>query len=106
MPEPTEEYVITHAKGADGEDNPFVMFVSFGMTLGKMPESGKDFLMALFAIDGVEGSERMGRYSVSVGIAPTFDPAEVKAEVVKVVEAQSKAGLAKIITSDTKIITP
>ncbi len=120
MSEPVHDYTIKHAKFEDGNEDPMVFLITTQKSIGTMvklpphkqdlhPEVRVQMLMAMLqgtfhsSIHGIDVFEQVGRYSMRVVVAGTFDPALVKAEVIeKVIELQSDIE----VVQKSAIITP
>ena len=105
MTEAKMDVFVEYPKGEDGEENKFVAFVTGAKPLaepGQPGEQGGALLNSLASTDGVEGGKLMGRYTISVQIARTFDPEEVLEDVCALIRRHSSA----IITPQEGIVTP
>lgn len=106
MSEPIADFVLRHPELTTGKEDEYYLIVTFATPLAKLREQGTQLLQGLMQIEGLEGADRAGRYSIGIGIARTFNPEQVKSEIKEVVEAEVAAANAKIITLDKKIVTP
>lgn len=102
MAKPIADFIIRHPELTSGEQDQYYVVITFDKPLAKLREQGSKLLQGLMGIDGLEGAERVGRYSIGIGIARTFEPEEVESEIAEVVAAE----VSNIITLDKKIVTP
>ncbi len=91
MAEPASEYVFHYpARSPNGdESDPHIVQVSFNKPLADLKEGGKSFLTELMELPGIEGASHAGRYTLSIGIARTFNAEEVVAEIEESVKRES-----------------
>lgn len=106
MSEPVAEFVLRHPELTTGKEDAYYLIATFSVPLAKLREQGTQLLQGLMAIDGLEGADRAGRYSIGIGIARTFDPVKVEEEVRAIVEEESKSAGGQIVTLPKKIVTP
>jgi len=86
QPQPTEQIVITHPKDADGQDVKY----SFMLTLSKRIEKDLEgrLIQAVGTLDGIDNLQpNMGRYTIGITVARSFDPDEVITELKRRLEA-------------------
>ena len=101
---------VEYGKEQDGEElveNKFVVLLTGSKPIGEAGgagEQGSRVIMEIFSTDGVEVAKLLGRYTVSVQIARTFDPEEVVEEVCAIIK---RHGSAILQPKDAgKIVTP
>lgn len=89
QPTPTEKYVFVFAKNEDGSDMKFRFMLVLGkqtnMKIGSGDETvGQRLMKAAGTLDGIDNvTPDLGRYTMELTIARTFDPDEVIAELKK-----------------------
>lgn len=106
MSDPVADFVIRHPELTTGKEDAYYLIITFARPLAKLRDQGTHLLQGLMKIDGLEGADRAGRYSIAVGIARTFNPELVEAEVREVVEDESANADSKILTLNKNIVTP
>lgn len=83
--EPTEKFVIIHPKEDDGTEVKYSLILTLGRPLGDGPETntvGDRLMRALGSLDGMDNlNPNMGRYTIGMTIARTFDADEVITEL-------------------------
>jgi len=104
--EPKEKYVIIHPKEDDGSEVKYSMILVLGRALGT--RIGNDdtienrLMKAVASLDGVDGiNPQMGRYTIGITIARTFDADEVIAELKRRLDEEV---LSEIVRP--KLVTP
>jgi len=82
MIKPTEQYILTFPEDENGEP---VTKYRFILTLGKKIEKelGAKLQKAIGTLDGIDGINPGGRYTMELTIARTFEADEVIAELKK-----------------------
>lgn len=85
QPTPREPFVFTFPRDDKGEEMPYRFMLTlsknFGTKIGT-EDIGTRLTRALLTLDGIDAfSQGVGRYTVEVTIARTFDPAEVLEEL-------------------------
>lgn len=105
MIQPTEKYVFTHPKDENGQIIPYRFMLTLSKPLGYVFNGNKEDTVgarlgkAIPPLDGVDAIDpRIGRYTVEIAIARTFDANQV-------IEA-IKDLLDNVVLSEIVIATP
>jgi len=77
MIQPIEKYVITHPKDADGNEIKRRFILSTSKPIKDKEMYGKVVLLLTDTVPGVDGFNIMGRYTMEIVIAMTFEPDQV-----------------------------
>jgi hypothetical protein len=91
QPEAKEKYVFTFMKDENGKDilYRFILTLSKKFSEGEGEDSIEHRLRKVFAtINGLDGMSGVGRYTVEISVARTFDAEEVIAELKRRLETE------------------
>lgn len=97
--QPTLDYHFEHPKTPDGEELQNRFILTFKRPVADVPKEGMQDLLVMPGIDQIQP---MGRYTVDMIVAKTFDVEEVKAAIVAKLETLQSG----IIQPDRALITP
>jgi hypothetical protein len=104
QPQSKEKYILTHPKDESNEDILYRFMLTLNRRLAEKVGSEtieSRLLKAIGTLDGVDGMQQGGMYTIEVVIARTFDPAEVITELKRRLDDDV---LSEIITPNKKII--
>jgi len=102
-PEAIKKYAISYAKNDKGEDVKRSFILSFSRPIQDEQMAAKVSNLFGHQVAGIDGFKVIGRYSVQLLVAETFDPDEV----VAVLQAELDVILSDIIQpGKPKLVTP
>lgn len=82
---PTTNFVIIFPKDDEGNDIKYRFILSIGKKIQSVEQS---LIQALGTLDGIDGFNMIGRYTMELTIARTFNPDEVIEELKRRLEEQ------------------
>lgn len=101
-PKPHSKYVLTFPKDEKGDDIKFRFMLSLNKQISQVE---KALIKAVGTLDGIDGiATGMGRYTIEITIARTFDPDEVIAELKHRLESEVLSDI--ILPQDKALIVP
>jgi len=106
--EPTEKYVIIHPKEDDGTEVKYSLILTLGRQLGEVVQGEETIesrlIKALGTLDGLDNLQpNMGRYTIGLTIARTFDADEVLTELKRRLETDV---LSNIVRPPVDLVIP